>query len=247
MRVRRVAGAFVFATLRAMRNDMNVVAGGRGIRMRCAFGSMPGLGALLLGACTWCGAAAADDGSFTGGRLTFQPSGGGEGDAKPAARVVPEYASAESKWWTIGTGVAYDFDGSTDVPLRGAFSYFLGDGIELSAEVAGWYFAQKGDDAAGLSGSVIFRWHFVRRDPWTVYLDTGIGLMGATDDVPADGTSFNFMPQAGAGVTRRLNDDGLRLQAGLRWHHISNARITGDDDNPDRDAPMLYVGLIFPF
>ena len=204
-------------------------------------------------ACAFCGGANADsDTAFKGGQLSFQPpasalAGDEPADVETRPRAVAEYASAESKWWTLGTGVAYDFDGSTDVPLRGAFSYFLGDGIELSAEVAGWYFAQEGDDAVGLSGSVIFRWHFVRRDPWTVYLDTGIGLMGASDDVPAGGTSFNFMPQAGAGFTRRLNDDGLRLQAGLRWHHISNARVTGDDDNPDRDAPMVYVGLIFPF
>lgn len=227
-----------------MRDDTIVRAVRRFLRGSAACG-------LLLGAC--CNGVHADErGTVTGGTLSFQPSeagttGGASADTPAATRVTPEYASAESLWWTLGTGVAYDFDGSTDLPLRGAISYFLGDGIELSGEVAGWYFAQEGDDAAGLSGSVIFRWHFYRKDPWTVYVDTGIGLMGATDDVPADGTSFNFMPQAGAGITRRLNEDGMRLQAGLRWHHISNARVTGDDDNPDRDAPMVYVGLIFPF
>jgi hypothetical protein len=69
----------------------------------------------------------------------------------------------------------------------------------------------------------------------------------STDDVPNDGTSFNFTPRLGVGFTRQLTDSGIRLEGGLRWAHISNARITGDADNPARDSAMLYVGLIFPF
>lgn len=177
-----------------------------------------------------------------------EPDAALSNESEASARVgAVEYASKGSRWWTLGAGVAYDFDDATDVPLRGAYSYFLDDGVEFSAEVGAWYFSQPGDDAVGLSGSVILRWHFLRRDPWTAYVDAGIGIVGSSDDVPQGGTSFNFLPQAGAGVTRRLNDDGLRLQLGLRWHHISNARIQGDDENPDRDAPMIYAGLIFPF
>ncbi len=183
----------------------------------------------------------------TGGRLTFQPEAPKPESGTEVRPVAAEYAKAETKWWTLGTGIADDFDGSTDIPIRGAYSYFLGDGIEFSLELDGWYFAQKGDDAVGASISTIFRWHFIRKDPWTVYIDAGIGVMGASDEVPDGGTEFNFMPQAGAGVTRRLNDAGLRLQLGARWHHISNARTQGDDENPDRDSLMIYGGLIFPF
>jgi hypothetical protein len=75
----------------------------------------------------------------------------------------------------------------------------------------------------------------------------GIGVMGATGDVPDGGTPFDLMPRAGIGVTKQLTDDGLRLDVGVRWHHISNARINGDDENPSRDGAMLYAGLIFPF
>lgn len=201
----------------------------------------------------WSGSAdaAEADGSrdvtLTGGTLSFQPKPEEVAEPAKAPATSAPFASAESKWWTLGTGVAYDFDGSTDIPLRGAFSYFLADGVEFSLELAGWYFAQEGDDAVGASVSTIFRWHFFRKDPWTAYIDAGIGLMGASDEVPDGGTDFNFMPQAGAGVTRRLNDRGVRLQLGARWHHISNARIQGDDENPDRDSLMVYGGLIFPF
>ena len=67
------------------------------------------------------------------------------------------------------------------------------------------------------------------------------------DDVPPDGTSINFTPRAGMGVTRALDDSGTRLMVGVRWAHISNARIEGDGENPSRDSVMGYVGVIWPF
>ncbi|MFA6045786.1 MAG: acyloxyacyl hydrolase, partial [Phycisphaerales bacterium] len=93
-----------------------------------------------------------------------------------------------------------------------------------------------------------FRWHFVHEEDFTVYADIGIGILGATDNVPSNGTSFDFTPRAGVGFTYALNDAGdLRLVGGLRWAHVSNARIHGDDDNPGVDTIMMYSGVQFPF
>ena len=41
----------------------------------------------------------------------------------------------------------------------------------------------------------------------------------------------------------------MRLHMGkrVRCQHFANARITGDEPNPGRDEPLLYVGIIFPF
>ena len=84
-----------------------------------------------------------------------------------------------------------------------------------------------------------------------MFTDLGIGLLGATDPVPrrggTEGTKFNFTPRIGGGFTRQLNDEGVRLEVGLRWAHVSNGRISGNDENPGRDSMMLYTGLIFPF
>lgn len=162
------------------------------------------------------------------------------------------FGTAESRWWTVGIGVAHDFNESTDVELYGAYTYFLVDDVEFTAEAAGWFFNQPGEDTGGASLSMIFRWHFINRDGWTVYLDAGVGVLVAGDDVPADrdgvdGTPVAFLPRAGFGITKELTDSGTRLQVGLTWHHISNARISGDNDNPARDSPMLYAGIIWPF
>lgn len=159
------------------------------------------------------------------------------------------YGAAETRWWTVGGGVAHDFNGSTDSELLFSYSYFLAEDVEFGAEAGGWYFNQTGDNTVGGSLSMLFRWHFVNSGPWTVYADLGIGFLIAGDVVPEGGTSFDLLPRAGVGFTRALTEsnEGSRLQVGLRWHHVSNARIFGESNNPARDQPMLYVGFIFPF
>lgn len=167
-------------------------------------------------------------------------------DDGPARERVLSYGQQGSTWLTLGGGAAYDFEGSTDSNLHVAWSRFLAQDVEFALEAGGWYYNQPGDNTGGISGVFLFRWHFVNTGDWTLYADAGIGLLGAFDEVPDGGTSFNFQPRAGVGVTRRIADDDTRLQVGLRWHHISNARIQGDEDNPSRDAPMLYAGIVIP-
>jgi len=160
------------------------------------------------------------------------------------------FASAGSHWGSFGLGVTPSFAGDS-VGFNGTFSYsyFLIDGVEMAGELGSWYYAQDGDDAFGINPCAVLRWHFWRSEDarTTFYADTGIGFMVSNDDIPFDGTSFNFTPRMGVGFTQQLTDSGWRLQGGLRWNHVSNARITGDSNNPSRDGPLLYVNFIFPF
>lgn len=179
--------------------------------------------------------------------LSVQPE-----ELPPAERLEkaaprPRFGEPESTWLTIGAGIGHDFDDATDANIHAAYSYFLIEDVELAAELGLWYFGEGAEFAVGVSPNIVFRWHFVNTEDWTVFADAGIGLVFSTDDVPDDGTSFNFAPRAGVGFTRRLNDSGMRFQAGLRWHHMSNARITGNTDNPGRDAPFVYAGIVMPF
>ncbi|MFN7020300.1 MAG: acyloxyacyl hydrolase [Phycisphaerales bacterium] len=161
------------------------------------------------------------------------------------------FGRAGSWWWSIGSGVATDFGGDIDTNVHGILSTFIADDFEFGVEFAGWYFSQEGPDTGGLSGSMILRWHFAGDDDrsWTLFGDIGIGLLGAFDDAPDGGTGLNFLPRLGFGYTRALGDDpcGPRLTLGARWHHISNARIEGEERNPARDALMGYFEIQFPF
>ncbi len=161
----------------------------------------------------------------------------------PAAR----YGSEGTEWILFGTGVAYDFDNNTDFNLNVGYSVFLADDVEWLLELGAWYHAQEGDNALSLNPAMEFRWHFYNRGDTSLFLNAGVGVLGATDNVPSLGTGFDFTPRGGVGLTHRISDDGTRLIAGLRWHHISNARISGEDRNPSRDAPMVYVQLAIPF
>lgn len=181
-------------------------------------------------------------------------------EAAPASQTEQSgralgYGHAGSRWWTIGTAYANNFKDASDFNIHGAYSTFLADDLEFAIEAAAWYFHQSGDDTGGLSGSMVFRWHFLHADDynWSIFGDAGIGLLGAFDNVPDGGTGFNFLPRVGAGFTKALNDSidgesrGPRLMVGVRYHHISNGRISGDSRNPARDAICVYAGITFPF
>jgi hypothetical protein len=178
--------------------------------------------------------------------FTAPPPKAPEDSAPPPEKH--RFGERGGSWWTAGAGVAYDFDEAIDVNfLRLAYSYFLAEDVELSVELNGWHFQQSGPNAWGINPAVVFRWHFFDNGSWTAYADIGVGILLASNEVPSGGTNVDFTPRIGVGVTKQLTDAGLRAQLGLRWHHISNARIAGDHNNPSRDSLMLYGGLQWPF
>lgn len=170
-------------------------------------------------------------------------------DVSPTLTLAPFGASGTSHLAVVGTAAfaLEDDDSSTDLGLSFAYHHFLIEDVEFIGELGGWHFAQDGDDQWGVNPSMSIRWHFLNRQRWTVFADMGIGVLFATGEVPDGGTSINFMPRAGGGATFRLDDRGTRMIVGARWHHISNARFSGDSDNPDRDGVAFYGGVMWPF
>jgi hypothetical protein len=161
-------------------------------------------------------------------------------------QTPPGYCDQNCATWIISYSAAYETE-AFDQGITLSYNQFLVDNIEGFVEGGLWSFYDRGADAAyGLSLGIGFRWHFLTRERWTLFADLGISVLGTTDAVPPEGTQLNFMPRAGVGFTRQL-DEHVRLIGGLRWHHISNARTRGDSRNPARDAPQVYVGLVVPF
>jgi hypothetical protein len=180
-----------------------------------------------------------------GARLALAPRP--QEAAIPETTVAAPYGREGSEWILFGTGAAYDLDNNTDINLNIGYSRFLVDDVEWLLELAAWYHNQEGDDALSLNPAMEFRWHFYNDGDTSVFVNAGIGVLGATDNVPEMGTGFDFTPRAGIGLTHRISNDGTRLIAGVRWHHISNARVNGEAENPSRDAPMLYLQYAVPF
>ncbi len=170
-----------------------------------------------------------------------------ENDEPSIDRENPDFGQKGSKRWYIQGAGATTVDNDDEVRrflLGGAgISKFFANGHSINLELNGMSFFQTGDDAIGLNLAVLLRWHFYRRENWSVFVDGGAGVLGTTNNVPTRGSSFNFTPQLGGGTTIRLADD-KRLILGIRWHHISNADLY--QPNPGRDSVMGYVGLNLP-
>lgn len=195
------------------------------------------------------------------GQDTPPPSGpapaGGEVQVEEPVRTLAwarenlatSYALEGVRSIRLTGSIADDLSNTTTASGTLGVSWFLYDSFEVGVEVGAWNFNHPGDNAGALSISGMARWHFLVDDErdWTLFLDGGMGLLYADPSVPSDGSQFNFLPRLGAGATYRLTHGGARLEAGIAWQHVSNARIFGDQDNPGLDSARLFVGLIFPF
>lgn len=169
---------------------------------------------------------------------------------EPAEPPTPErFGSVGQTYWYVqaGPSISYDpdDDGFAAFGLAGAgMTDFFAHGHSINLELNKLKFIQPGDDAVGLNLGLILRWHFVREEAWSLYVDGGAGFLVTSEDVPADGGSqFNFTPQVGGGATFRMRNQE-HLMVGLRWHHISNAELY--PPNPGRDSILLYVGYMWP-
>lgn len=179
-----------------------------------------------------------------------EPPAQAEGESEPLTLDLPTHRfGARGSWyWSVGAMGTLS-DDATDARADFSIRTFLADNFEFSLSLSGWAFFQDDNDAQGINPGLAFRWHFINNTDkgYSVYAQTGIGLLFANDEVPYDGTRFNFTPHVGIGATFALGDSPARLDLGVGWHHISNASTSGTDDNPARDSAAIWVGVIFPF
>ena len=127
----------------------------------------------------------------------------------------------------------------------GAGYYFL-DNVGAYVDLVGYGLSQDEPDVDAWGGglNLLLRWHFLRGQHWSVYADGGTGIVQFNEDFPAGGTQFNFIERVGLGASFRL-DTNLHLIGGVRYLHLSNARIRGRDENPAMDSVEGYIGLMF--
>ena len=180
-----------------------------------------------------------DAGALGGDRVTVTADA-----PASAATAAPRFGSAGSWRWQIVGGGGTGTDSISNAQLGAGVSWFVVDDLSIDVQVNADYFNQSGPSAWGGDVELLFRWHFLARDTWSLYVDGGCGLMWTSRDVPPDSASFNFLPQAGAGVTWEIAAD-TRLMIGARWFHASNAN-TGSP-NPSYNGVFAYAGVSFGF
>jgi lipid A 3-O-deacylase len=153
----------------------------------------------------------------------------------------------EGSWrWGIHGGYAEDMQHSENelILLGVEFDYFIADELSLDIGLQLIDVTQTGVNTDGFNATLQLRWHVIAKEDWSFFLEGGAGLLFTQDNVPSDGSDFNFTPQAGLGFSFDAGDSA-RWLIGLRWHHMSNANT--HRRNPGRDSFMLWAGITFPF
>jgi hypothetical protein len=174
------------------------------------------------------------------------------------AQTQPAAAAREEDPFLKGTN-AFSLYGGYTTPIRfsqahtydfvASVGHYFWDDNALSLEAQGYWADQPdGHDDAIIGGiGVLGRWHFLRFDKWSIFLDGGGGVTYADNAFPTQpymGTHFNFTGKVGLGATYEIQDH-VFLTGGARYFHLSNGQIHGRDQNPTYDSIQIWGGLMW--
>lgn len=167
------------------------------------------------------------------------------------SRLTTEREKSEHSFFAAGqwllTGYGFAAMGKTSREVYGGrvgFGYHFIEDFSLNVEGVGYLINQENDSGA-VGIDLLPRWHYRRENNWSLYLDSGAGIIYSGKRLGHSGTHFNFTLQGGMGTTYQLSDRVVSM-GGLRWFHISNARIKGKERNVGFDSPMFYLGIMMP-
>ena len=166
-----------------------------------------------------------------------------------APSIVPGEADFLKGTWTLALYAGYDRECSTDPQIGyGAVGvgYFPFDYFSVNAEARIRGSSQDGEDAVIAGFDLSIRHHIIRGEGWSLFVDASVGVSQSSVRIPLGGTHFNFIEEAGVGGTYKLSDR-CHLMAGVRYWHLSNAKLRGADENPGLNGYGAYVGVLFTF
>lgn len=158
--------------------------------------------------------------------------------------AVWSFGEANTSAFEVSIAAASDFNDVTLGILDAGVQWFVADEISVGLFAEAIYASQNPENALGGGGGVLLRWHFVREERFTLFVDLGCGLLATDNELPSGGTELNFTPRADFGATFAL-DARTHLIARLGWFHVSNAQ-TGEG-NPGIDAASVGLGISFGF
>lgn len=105
--------------------------------------------------------------------------------------------------------------------------------------------AQRVQDTSFIGPDFGLRWHWLAGSSGSLYVDGSAGMVFHERPLfSRNSLNYNFNLQTGLGGAYRIGER-LLLVGGVRYHHLSNARIRGKERNIRYDAAMGYIGLMF--
>jgi hypothetical protein len=161
-----------------------------------------------------------------------------------AAEGGDELTLAKGTWSAQAYGAFAGANNEALISANVGVGYHIIDNLSLNIEGAGYGVFQEGDDAAAAEVRLMMRHHLIAREKWSVFADVGQGVIESWDRVPEGGTRLNFIFRAGIGGAYEI-DEGMFLIGGVRYFHLSNAQMEGDERNPSINGVEGYLGVLF--
>lgn len=127
--------------------------------------------------------------------------------------------------------------------VTASVGHYVLDNAAFEVQLVG-YGAHDEDDSVGAGLNALGRYHFINLGRFSLYGDILGGALCTSDDFPTGGTGLNFTYAGGPGLSIHLKD-GLYLDGGVRFQHLSNAFIEGRDRNPIFNSFGGYIGLMW--
>lgn len=166
-----------------------------------------------------------------------------ESSAPPATDPFAE----DARWWSVSGGVSVDNRLGQIHLVQAGLGCVLAPDLGVHAGVTlGYAHALRTKDHLVGGPQVGAIWRLAHAGRWSGYLEGLAGAVVHEEPMTDESLPFNFDLQAGLGAGYALGG-GSVLRGGVRWHHLSNARIRGKPRNLGYDGPLVYVGVAVPY
>lgn len=169
--------------------------------------------------------------------------------APPAAARSPFERGAVSVEFALGGLVeAWNLNREREwlLDATGSFWWAFRTNVALGAEFRHTRIYQETPNAFLQGFSPLFRWRYLNRDRWQMFMEVGPGISWSDIETPPAGTKFNYLFQGSTGVLRRVGRN-IHALAAFRFLHISNNGREGKPRNPDIEAMGAFGGLALTF
>lgn len=142
--------------------------------------------------------------------------------------------------------IRFSTDELYELTLSGGYYFWNNHSINL--ELQGYYGNEESDSDVIIGGiGLLGRWHFLRGNKWSLFVDGGGSITYADQEFPQqpfDGTNFNFTGKVGLGASWEFQPR-THLLGGARYFHLSNGQIRKQDDNPTFDGIQWWGGVMW--
>jgi hypothetical protein len=166
----------------------------------------------------------------------------------PASKSPFDRGAVSVEFALGGLVEAWNFNREREwlLDATGSFWWAFGDNVALGAEFRQTRIYQEAPNAFLQGFSPLFRWRYLNRDRWSMFMEVGPGISWSDIETPPIGTKFNYLFEGSTGVLRRVGR-GIHALAAFRFLHVSNNGREGKARNPDIEALGGFGGISLTF